>query len=131
MLMPEIPFTYDSICRKIQEREQRGRRFSIVVVAEGARPQGADYVAQQSTVAGEAPWEASRGGGPRDRETNRQGVAVLRAGASPAGRFTHPVRSRVMLGVRRRAVSRIAENDFGKMVAYLGASVAAIPIKDR
>ena len=36
ILIPEIPYDIDSVCRKILEREARGRRFSIVVVAEGA-----------------------------------------------------------------------------------------------
>src|SRR5262252_10852220 len=44
ILIPEIPFSYDQVCAKIQERENRGRKFSIVVVAEGAREAGADYV---------------------------------------------------------------------------------------
>lgn len=37
ILIPEIPFTYAAVCRGIQRRAERGRRFSIVVVAEGAR----------------------------------------------------------------------------------------------
>src|SRR5512137_2315892 len=37
ILMPEIPFRYESICAKIREREKQGRRFTLVIVAEGAR----------------------------------------------------------------------------------------------
>lgn len=37
ILIPEIPFNLDAVCRKILHREARGRRFSIVVVAEGAK----------------------------------------------------------------------------------------------
>ena len=37
ILIPEIPFSYDSICRKIADREKHGKHFTIVVVAEGAR----------------------------------------------------------------------------------------------
>ncbi len=40
ILIPEIPYDINSVCRKIMEREARGRRFSIVVVAEGALPKG-------------------------------------------------------------------------------------------
>jgi 6-phosphofructokinase 1 len=36
ILIPELPFSYAPIVEKIREREARGRRFSIVVVAEGA-----------------------------------------------------------------------------------------------
>ena len=40
ILIPEIPFDIEKVCAKIREREARGRHFSIVVVAEGATPQG-------------------------------------------------------------------------------------------
>jgi 6-phosphofructokinase 1 len=39
ILMPEIPFRYESIVEKVMVRERRGRRFSIVVAAEGAAPE--------------------------------------------------------------------------------------------
>jgi 6-phosphofructokinase 1 len=38
ILVPEQPFELDSICARIRHRAERGRRFSIVVVAEGAVP---------------------------------------------------------------------------------------------
>ena len=38
ILLPEIPFDIDKVCEKIRSREAAGRHFSIVVVAEGARP---------------------------------------------------------------------------------------------
>jgi 6-phosphofructokinase 1 len=44
ILMPEIPFDLDSVCRKISDREAHGRHFSIVVVAEGAKPVDGEMV---------------------------------------------------------------------------------------
>jgi len=38
ILLPEIPFDMEKVCEKIRSREAVGRHFSIVVVAEGARP---------------------------------------------------------------------------------------------
>jgi 6-phosphofructokinase 1 len=35
ILVPEIPFTFDNICDAIRARELRGKRFSLIVVAEG------------------------------------------------------------------------------------------------
>ena len=59
VLIPEIPFTYDSVVGKIRDRESRGRKFTLVVVAEGAREKDADFV----TAAGqEANREARLGG---------------------------------------------------------------------
>jgi ATP-dependent phosphofructokinase / diphosphate-dependent phosphofructokinase len=38
ILIPEIPFDIDDVCRLINRRHDRGRYFSIVVAAEGATP---------------------------------------------------------------------------------------------
>jgi ATP-dependent phosphofructokinase / diphosphate-dependent phosphofructokinase len=38
ILIPEIPFDIDEVCRLIRRRHERGRYFSIVVAAEGAMP---------------------------------------------------------------------------------------------
>jgi phosphofructokinase-like protein len=40
ILIPEIPYDLNKVAAKIREREEHGRNFSIVVVAEGARPLG-------------------------------------------------------------------------------------------
>ena len=44
ILLPEIPYSIDTVCERIVERNRKGRRFSIVVVSEGARPAGGDRV---------------------------------------------------------------------------------------
>jgi len=38
ILIPELPFDIDEVCRLIRRRHERGRYFSIVVAAEGATP---------------------------------------------------------------------------------------------
>ncbi len=40
ILIPEIPFAYESVARAIQRREEGGAHYTIVVVAEGAAPKG-------------------------------------------------------------------------------------------
>lgn len=47
ILLPEIPFDLDVICAFVQSRRQRGRGFSIVACAEGARPRGGEVVVQR------------------------------------------------------------------------------------
>src|SRR6202043_2744067 len=37
ILIPEIPFSLETVCEKIREREATGKKFSLVVVAEGAK----------------------------------------------------------------------------------------------
>ena len=51
ILIPEIPFDIDEVCRLIQRRHARGRYFSIVVAAEGAMPkEGTMPVAETGSV---------------------------------------------------------------------------------
>ena len=47
ILIPEQPFDIDEVCRIIQQRHQRGRYASIVVVAEGAEPKSGSLPAKE------------------------------------------------------------------------------------
>jgi 6-phosphofructokinase 1 len=51
VLIPEIPFSYDAICRRIESRRSLGRNYSLVLVAEGA-----------SAIGGEASYTEAAGG---------------------------------------------------------------------
>jgi phosphofructokinase-like protein len=42
ILIPELPYMMESVLHKIQERITQGKRFSIIVVAEGAYPVGGE-----------------------------------------------------------------------------------------
>ena len=47
VLIPEIPFHLDAIVAKIRQRDDRGRRFTLVVVAEGAAPAGGSIAVKE------------------------------------------------------------------------------------
>ena len=44
ILLPEIPYDINKIVEKVKEREAAGRLFSIIVVAEGAKPKDGEVV---------------------------------------------------------------------------------------
>ncbi len=132
ILIPEIPFDYDAICEKVREREQRGRRFSIVVAAEGARERGGGFV----TSSGEAVQREARLGGigavvaaeiekRTQKETRSCVLGHLQRGGGPTT-FDRALCS--MFGAE--AVRLVAEGAYGQMVAYLGTHVGSIPISD-
>ncbi len=50
ILIPEIPYDLNKIAEHILERERRGRDYSIIMVAEGARPQGGAVTVQDKEV---------------------------------------------------------------------------------
>ena len=132
ILLPEIPFTYESICDKIHEREGLGKKFTLVVVAEGAREKGADF----TTSAGpEANREARLGGigavvtAEVEKRTGKEArccvLGHLQRGGSPT---TFDRVLCTMFGAH--AVELIAAEEFGTMVAYLGSQVGSVKISE-
>jgi 6-phosphofructokinase 1 len=132
ILIPEIPFSYESVCEKIMERERNHRRFSIVVVAEGARENGGDFTTSGSST---IPGEARLGGvssivaAEIERRTGKETrvcvLGHLQRGGSPT-----PFDRALCSIFGAEAVELIASNDFGKMVSYQGSQVCAVPISD-
>ena len=59
ILIPEIPYDLDSICQHLTERRRRGKWFSIVAVAEGARPKRAALSAE-AVAAGALALESAK-----------------------------------------------------------------------
>ncbi len=44
ILIPEIPFKFENILKRIHQRVERGSQFSIIAVSEGAKPDGGSQV---------------------------------------------------------------------------------------
>lgn len=53
ILLPEIPFELESVAHKIRNREAQGRRYALVVVAEGAYPKEGARALQAGAQAGQ------------------------------------------------------------------------------
>jgi len=47
ILLPEIPYDINVIAAEINKRNRQGRRFTIIVVSEGAKPIGGDVTVQK------------------------------------------------------------------------------------
>ncbi|MCX7622994.1 MAG: 6-phosphofructokinase [Thermomicrobium sp.] len=59
ILMPELPFTLERIVAVVERRRARSRHFTIVAVAEGARPAGGEAVFERT---GPLPYHRKYGG---------------------------------------------------------------------
>ena len=129
-LIPEIPFDIDIVCRKIMSREARGRRFSIVVVAEGAKPDGGEMVTQgpkelgREVLLGGIGDQVAREIEQRTgKETRNLVLGHLQRGGTPTSR------DRVLaLGFGAAAVRVIAAGESGVMVALDPPDVKTVPI---
>ena len=62
ILMPEIPYDLEKVAAAIRKRESLGAKFSIVVVAEGAKAIGGSFTVRAAARAGYverlAAWES-------------------------------------------------------------------------
>lgn len=47
ILIPEIPYDIDTVVERIKERGRKGKKFTIMVVAEGAMPKGGDVIIKE------------------------------------------------------------------------------------
>ena len=47
IVIPEIPYDIETICSVTSERSKKGKRFSIIVIAEGAYPHGGERVVRR------------------------------------------------------------------------------------
>ena len=132
ILIPEIPFSYDSICAKIQEREKAGKHFTLIIVAEGAREKGGQFVTAADQVANR---EARLGGiaavvaAETEKRTGKEArvcvLGHLQRGGSPTC-FDRALCS--IFGAE--AVELVAAGKFGEMVAYLGSQVGSVKITE-
>ena len=132
ILMPEIPYDIERVCDKIRARDRSGRRFSIVVVAEGAFPRGgAPYVLEHGVAGSEG-----RLGGVGEavaaaieqrtgKETRSLVLGHLQRGGQPTGYDR-------LLATRfgGAAVVAVANQKWGHMVALQSPHIVTIPIAD-
>ncbi|MBN1265756.1 MAG: ATP-dependent 6-phosphofructokinase [Anaerolineales bacterium] len=132
ILIPEIPFSYPSIARKIRERAEEGRTFSIIAAAEGAYPAGEQQVyqdgesaSQQSRLGGigaEVAEEISRLCGVEARVTV---LGYLQRGGSPTC-FDRWLATRYGAAAVRLA----NQHRFGRMVCLQGGVVGDISLAE-
>ena len=91
ILIPEIPFSWEGVFAKVTDRSRRGKRFSIVCVAEGARlPAGGEVVkafdekrTDAKQLGGVGEWVAKRISEGTGLETRVTVLGHLLRGGSP------------------------------------------------
>jgi len=131
ILIPEIPFHLDRVCRDLERKVQRGPAYGIVVVAEGARPEGGSASVVESDSGGE-PW---RYGGAAERVAReietRTGIETRSLVLGHLQRGGQPTAYDRVLALRfgAAAVDLVARGEFGCMVALDPPEVHAVPLK--
>ncbi|BCI87360.1 6-phosphofructokinase [Mycobacterium kansasii] len=131
ILIPEIPFSLDPVAAVIRDRERHGAKFSIVCVAEGARPVGGEV-----SIVGKSVGQAERLGGigakvaaELERLTGREARTVVLGHLLRGGSPTSFDR---LLGLRfgAAAVRALDEGHSGVMVALNPPTVDYVPLAE-
>ena len=132
ILIPEIPFNIEVVCEKIRQLQASGRRYSLIVVAEGAAPVGGS---QLYYIEGKNGSEGRLGGmghnvgsllaGSVDAEVRVTVLGHLQRGGQPSPRDR-------WLATRfgSAATHLVAQEHWGYMVALQGTEIVTIPLGD-
>ncbi len=134
ILVPERPFDVEEVCAHLRRRHERGRSFSIVVVAEGATPSEETLQIREAGVT-DAFGHARLGGigvtleGEIERRTGYETrVTILghvQRGGTPVA-FDRVLATR--FGVA--AMDAAADGRFGTMVALRGTDITEVALED-
>lgn len=133
ILIPEKPFDIQEVCEYIKSRKEKGRHFSTIVVAEGAKPKGGAEIVYGKGV---DEFGHVRFGGVGyylgkeiekciDIETRVVVLGHIQRGGSPVA-YDRILATRYGVG----AIDLIKEENFGNMVALKGNKIVHVPLKD-
>ena len=132
ILVPEIPYDIEKVASHIRQRDEWGARFSIVVVAEGAKPRGGERIVKTAAK----PGVVERLGGIGEQLTEALGemtgkearsvvLGHLQRGGSPTS-FDRVLATRF----GAKAVELVRRGVFGRMVANNPPDIVHIPLSD-
>jgi 6-phosphofructokinase 1 len=132
ILIPEIPYRLAPVAAAIRRRRHAGHPYSIVVVAEGAKPHGGEAstfgqreLGAMERLFGAAARVASDLGSHIKLEVRFAVLGHIQRGGSPSS-FDRVLATRY----GEQAVHLAARGEFGKMVALRGNEIIGVPIAE-
>lgn len=134
ILVPEEPYDIDDVCRSVIRRRERGKDYSIIVVAEGAKPKGMDEpITQDDTVDAFGHVRLGGVGGLVAREIQKRlGIETrvtilghIQRGGTPTT-FDRVLATRLGL----HALSLAKARRFGRMATYLHGRITDVPLEE-
>ncbi len=132
ILIPEIPYDIKNVCERINRRNQRGVKFSIVVVAEGAVPKGGKIVVEEGEKPGQpnpllggiGRWVSGEIKKRMDVDTRVTVLGHLQRGGTPA-----PMDRLLATRFGVAAVELIKKEKYGHMVCLQHDNIVSVPLK--
>jgi len=131
ILIPEIPYDLNLVARKVIQRDRSGGKFTMVVVAEGARPRGGDVTVMEKEIG-----RAERLGGVGEKVTaeleqitGKEARLVVLGHLLRGGTPTATDRL-IALRFGAAAIRALEEGQQGIMVALDPPNVKYVPLAD-
>jgi len=133
ILLPEIPYNLETICRVIKDRSLVGKRFSIIAVAEGAKPLGGQLTV--SKVIASSPEPIRLGGIATRLAEEIETVTGVEARATVLGHIqrggTPSAQDRLLsTGFGYTAAQLALGEKWGQMASYRCGEFTSVPLKE-
>ena len=133
ILIPEIKYSLENVCKRVHERSKRGKRFSIVVISEGVKMPSGEYKIKTRDEGSHDPIRLGGIGIWLAREIeNMTGISSratilghLQRGGSPTA---HDRVLATLFG--QKAMKLVAEGNFGVMVGLRGTEMATTKLDE-
>ena len=132
ILIPEIPFDIEKVAEAVRQRDEFGAKFTIIVIAEGARPMGGE---QSVSIAAHGQYVERLGGiGQKvalkleemtGKEARTAVLGHLQRGGSPSA-YDRVLATRF----GERAVELVRRGQFGKMVASHPPDIVPVSLSE-
>lgn len=121
ILIPEIPFSLKEVCEVVTRRSRRGRRFSLIIVAEGAYPKGGSPVMHARRLGGIGPLLVQQLEEKLGLESRATVLGHLQRGGTPT-----PFDRVLATQFGHAAVMLAAKGRYGRMVRLKDGAISAI-----
>ncbi len=136
ILVPELPYDINKVVQKIRERYRRGKKYAVIVVAEGAFPKEGNisYLNDESADGISKPKRLG-GAGQRlmeDLNALNLGYEIRLTILGHLQRGGSPSAADRILGTAfgAKAVELIAEEKFSEMVSLMGGEITSVKLED-
>jgi 6-phosphofructokinase 1 len=133
VLIPEVPYSMEAISKAVTKRAQHGKKFSLIVAAEGARERGGKVIEKKSDP--KNPYPVKLGGVGKYLEERLEKCTGLETRSASLGHIQRggsPVPADRNLGTLfgTHAVELIRQRKWAQMVCVQGNTIRSIPIEE-
>ena len=133
ILIPEIPYKIEAVVEKIKQRHQLGKKFSIIVIAEGAAPQDGEMVVQKLVPTSHDPIRLGGIGNQLAEEIEAiTGIETRVTVLGHLQRGGSPIPYDRILATRYgvAAAEQLIEGNSGGMVSLQGTSITTVTLQE-